>query len=147
MFSRQKLGLGRSNARWCTYYCAFLAAFFCRSRCTVFLGARDRRRAGFRSARPEHRACVRLGRNAYGDLHIDRRFETYERLRKRLAATKVQRTWRKILARVCEVPLGLLGLTRPGYLRGVGGIMSRAVHHPPFWVQQQISEIYTAKLR
>ncbi|CAM9137473.1 unnamed protein product, partial [Hapterophycus canaliculatus] len=81
------------------------------------------------------------------DLHIDRRFETYERIRKRLAATKVQRTWRKILARVCEVPLGLLELTRPGYLRGVGGIVSRAVHHPPFWVQQQIGEVYTAKLR
>lgn len=81
------------------------------------------------------------------DLHIDQRFETYERIRKRLAATKVQRTWRKILARVYEVPLGLLKLMRPGYLRGVGGIVSRAVHHPPFWVQQQIAEVYTAKLR
>lgn len=81
------------------------------------------------------------------DLHIDRRFETYQRIRKRLAATKVQRTWRKILARVCEVPLGLLELMRPGYLRGVGGIVLRAVHHPPFWVQQQIAEIYAAKLR
>ncbi|CAM9861181.1 unnamed protein product [Scytosiphon promiscuus] len=81
------------------------------------------------------------------DLHIDRRFETYERIRKRLAATKIQRTWRKILARVCEVPLGLLELTRPGYLRGVGGIVARAVHHQPFWVQQQIAEVYTAKLR
>lgn len=81
------------------------------------------------------------------DLHIDQRFETYGRIRKRLAATKVQRTWRKTLARVCEVPLGLLELMRPGYLRGVGGIVSRAVHHPPFWVQQQIAEVYTAKLR
>lgn len=81
------------------------------------------------------------------DLHIDRRFETYERIRKRLAAIKVQRTWRKILARVCEVPLGLLELMRPGYIRGVGGIVLRAVHHQPFWVQQQIAEIYAAKLR
>lgn len=81
------------------------------------------------------------------DLHIDRRFETYERIRKRLAAIKVQRTWRKILARVCEVPLGLLELMRPGYLRGVGGIILRAIHHPPFWVQQQIAEIYASKLR
>ena len=81
------------------------------------------------------------------DLHIDRRFETYERIRKRLAATKVQRTWRKILARFYEVPLGLLKLMRPGYLRGVGGIASRAVHHPPYWVQQQIAEVYAAKLR
>lgn len=81
------------------------------------------------------------------DLHIDRRFETYERIRKRLAAVKVQRTWRKILARVCEVPLGLLELMRPGYMRGVGGIVLRAVHHPPFWVQQQIAELYAAKLR
>lgn len=81
------------------------------------------------------------------DLHIDRRFETYQRIRKRLAATKVQRTWRKILARVCDVPLGMLGLMRPGYLRGVGGIVLRAVHHPPFWVQQQIAEVYAAKLR
>lgn len=85
--------------------------------------------------------------SVFFDLHIDRRFETYERIRKRLAAIKVQRTWRKILARVCEVPLGLLELMRPGYLRGVGGIILRVVHHPPFWVQQQIAEIYTAKLR
>ncbi|CAM9126445.1 unnamed protein product [Ectocarpus sp. 12 AP-2014] len=81
------------------------------------------------------------------DLHIDRRFQTYDRIRTRLAVMKVQRTWRKILARACEVPLGLLDLMRPGYLRGVGGIVTRAVHHPPFWVQQQISEMYTAKLR
>eukprot|EP00903_Cladosiphon_okamuranus_P018777 g17274.t1 len=81
------------------------------------------------------------------DLHIDQRFETYERIRKRLAAIKVQRTWRKILARVCEVPLALLELMRPGYIRGVGGIVLRAVHHQPFWVQQQIAEIYAAKLR
>lgn len=81
------------------------------------------------------------------DLHIDGRFQTYERIRERLAAIKVQRTWRKVLARVCEVPLGVLELMRPGYLRGVGGIVSRAVHHPPFWVQQQIAQVYTAKLR
>ena len=81
------------------------------------------------------------------DLHVDPRFQTYEKIRKRLASTRVQRTWRKRLTRSCEVPLGMLRLMRPGYLRGVGGIVARAVHHPPFWSQQQIAEVYTAKLR
>lgn len=81
------------------------------------------------------------------DLHVDPRFQTYDKIRQRLAATRVQRTWRKMLARSCEVPLGMLGLMRPGYLRGRGGVSSRAVHHPPFWVQQQVAEAYTAKLR
>lgn len=81
------------------------------------------------------------------DLRVDPRFQTYERIRKRLAATRVQRTWRRKLARSCEVPLGMLELMRPGYLRGVGGIVSRTVHHPPFWAQQQVAEVYTAELR
>lgn len=81
------------------------------------------------------------------DLRVDPRFHTYERLRKTLAATRVQRTWRRRLARSCEVPLGMLELMRPGYLRGTGGIASRTVHQPPFWVQQQVAEMYTAKLR
>lgn len=81
------------------------------------------------------------------DLHVDPRFQTYERIRKRLAATRVQRTWRTKLSRCCQVPLGMLALMRPGYLRGVGGIASRVIHHPPYWVQQQVAEAYTAKLR
>lgn len=81
------------------------------------------------------------------DLNIDPRFQTHEIIRGRLAATKLQRVWRRKLSRSCGVPLGMLALFRPGYLRGLGGIISRMVHQPPYWVQQQIAEAYTAKLR
>lgn len=91
----------------------------------------------------EFRALERV----FFDLHVDSRFRTYEKIRQKLAATRVQRTWRVILARYCQMPLGMLSLMRPGYLRGVGGIVSRVVHHPPFWAQEQIAEAYTAKLR
>ncbi|CAN0459687.1 unnamed protein product, partial [Ascophyllum nodosum] len=81
------------------------------------------------------------------DLKIDSRFRIYERIRERLAAVRVQRAWRRKLSRSCEVPLAMLELFRPGFLRGSGETISRVVHHPPHWVQQQVAEVYTAKLR
>ncbi|CAM9108122.1 unnamed protein product [Discosporangium mesarthrocarpum] len=85
--------------------------------------------------------------SVFFDLDVDSRFSMYETLRLKLATIKVQRTWRRKLARCIDIPLSVLGLMRPGYMRGTGGIVTRRVSHPPSWSQQQVAQVYTAMLR
>ncbi|CAM9714388.1 unnamed protein product [Chrysoparadoxa australica] len=90
-------------------------------------------------------ACLE---KVFFDLQVDERFEMFQRIRLKLCVIRVQKAWRRKLFRECVVPLSMLALFRPGYLRskGRGGVAKRAVHCTPSDAQELVGEIYSGLL-
>jgi hypothetical protein len=80
---------------------------------------------------------------------MDARLQTYERIRLRLAAVRIQRTFRRKLKTACAIPLPMLRLIHPGIMRErlSGGIISRRNHRLIGWSQTLVEAIYAMKLR